>query len=127
MHNGADFRFKTRVDPSELTLCFPLCIGSPGSPVEMSITMTGSMLDIHWTPGETGGGHVIGYVIEARPSGTSAKIFALCIQFEIQGVVHCYGRNLLQTRCKINIFSTLRRFIFKIIVCTSQVIVSLTT
>ncbi|KAI2666107.1 Protein sidekick-1 [Labeo rohita] len=42
--------------------------GSPGSPVEMSITKTGSMLNIHWTPGETGGGHVTGYVIEARPS-----------------------------------------------------------
>uniref|UniRef100_A0A672MUC5 Sidekick cell adhesion molecule 1 n=1 Tax=Sinocyclocheilus grahami TaxID=75366 RepID=A0A672MUC5_SINGR len=42
--------------------------GSPGSPVEMSITKTGSMLNIHWTPGETGAGHVTGYVIEARPS-----------------------------------------------------------
>nr|XP_055046951.1 protein sidekick-1 isoform X1 [Misgurnus anguillicaudatus]XP_055046954.1 protein sidekick-1 isoform X1 [Misgurnus anguillicaudatus] len=42
--------------------------GSPGSPVEMSITKTGSMLNINWTPGETGAGHVTGYVIEARPS-----------------------------------------------------------
>uniref|UniRef100_A0A8C1IU41 Sidekick cell adhesion molecule 1a n=1 Tax=Cyprinus carpio TaxID=7962 RepID=A0A8C1IU41_CYPCA len=42
--------------------------GSPGSPVEMSITKTGSMLNIHWTPGDTGAGHVTGYVIEARPS-----------------------------------------------------------
>ncbi|TRY87491.1 hypothetical protein DNTS_035314, partial [Danionella cerebrum] len=42
--------------------------GSPGSPVEMSITKAGSMLDIHWTPGEAGAGHVTGYVIEARPS-----------------------------------------------------------
>uniref|UniRef100_A0A8C2PW60 Sidekick cell adhesion molecule 1a n=1 Tax=Cyprinus carpio TaxID=7962 RepID=A0A8C2PW60_CYPCA len=47
--------------------------GSPGSPVEMSITKTGSMLNIHWTPGDTGAGHVTGYVIEARPSGTSLK------------------------------------------------------
>uniref|UniRef100_A0A9J8AZB0 Sidekick cell adhesion molecule 1 n=1 Tax=Cyprinus carpio carpio TaxID=630221 RepID=A0A9J8AZB0_CYPCA len=42
--------------------------GSPGSPVEMSISKTGSMLNIHWTPGDTGAGHVTGYVIEARPS-----------------------------------------------------------
>uniref|UniRef100_A0A673KGP5 Protein sidekick-1-like n=1 Tax=Sinocyclocheilus rhinocerous TaxID=307959 RepID=A0A673KGP5_9TELE len=42
--------------------------GSPGSPVEMSITKTGSMLNIHWTPGDTGAEHVTGYVIEARPS-----------------------------------------------------------
>uniref|UniRef100_A0A671SPN1 Protein sidekick-1-like n=1 Tax=Sinocyclocheilus anshuiensis TaxID=1608454 RepID=A0A671SPN1_9TELE len=42
--------------------------GSPGSPVEMSITKIGSMLNIHWTPGDTGAGHVTGYVIEARPS-----------------------------------------------------------
>ncbi|XP_073801026.1 protein sidekick-1 isoform X4 [Danio rerio] len=42
--------------------------GSPGSPVEMSITKTGSMLNIQWTAGETGAGHVTGYVIEARPS-----------------------------------------------------------
>uniref|UniRef100_A0A8C2J1Q0 Sidekick cell adhesion molecule 1a n=1 Tax=Cyprinus carpio TaxID=7962 RepID=A0A8C2J1Q0_CYPCA len=51
--------------------------GSPGSPVEMSITKTGSMLNIHWTPGDTGAGHVTGYVIEARPSGTSHLVTSL--------------------------------------------------
>lgn len=33
------------------------------------------MLNIQWTPGETGAGHVTGYVIEARPSGTALKTF----------------------------------------------------
>uniref|UniRef100_A0A8B9REK4 Sidekick cell adhesion molecule 1a n=1 Tax=Astyanax mexicanus TaxID=7994 RepID=A0A8B9REK4_ASTMX len=42
--------------------------GSPGSPVETSITKSGPTLTIHWTPGETGSGRVTGYVIEARPS-----------------------------------------------------------
>lgn len=58
---------------SQFTAHSPLCVGSPGSPVEMSITKTGSMLNIHWTPGDTGAGHMTGYVIEARPSGTSVK------------------------------------------------------
>ncbi|XP_035260908.1 protein sidekick-1 isoform X3 [Anguilla anguilla] len=42
--------------------------GSPGSPIETSITKSSSALTIHWTPGDTGAGPVIGYVIEARPS-----------------------------------------------------------
>ncbi|KAI4883980.1 hypothetical protein NFI96_003360 [Prochilodus magdalenae] len=42
--------------------------GSPGSPLETSITKSGSTLTIHWTPGDTGAGRVTGYVIEARPS-----------------------------------------------------------
>lgn len=43
--------------------------GTPGSPVEMSITKTSSALDIHWSEGDIGGAPVSGYVIEARPSG----------------------------------------------------------
>ncbi|XP_076004254.1 protein sidekick-1-like isoform X2 [Genypterus blacodes] len=42
--------------------------GSPGSPLEMSITKTSSALTIHWTEGEKGAAPVTGYVIEARPS-----------------------------------------------------------
>ncbi|XP_047663711.1 protein sidekick-1 isoform X3 [Tachysurus fulvidraco] len=42
--------------------------GSPGSPLRTSVTKSGSGLTIHWTPGDTGAGHVTGYVIEARPS-----------------------------------------------------------
>ncbi|XP_074485750.1 protein sidekick-1-like isoform X2 [Sebastes fasciatus] len=42
--------------------------GSPGSPMEMSITKTSSELAVHWTEGETGASPVTGYVIEARPS-----------------------------------------------------------
>ncbi|KAE8300407.1 Protein sidekick-1 [Larimichthys crocea] len=42
--------------------------GSPGSPMEMSITKTSSALTIHWTEGDTGAAPVTGYVIEARPS-----------------------------------------------------------
>nr|XP_046227677.1 protein sidekick-1-like isoform X2 [Scatophagus argus] len=42
--------------------------GSPGSPMEMSITKTSSELTIHWTEGDIGAAPVTGYVIEARPS-----------------------------------------------------------
>ncbi|KAI3352479.1 hypothetical protein L3Q82_005431 [Scortum barcoo] len=42
--------------------------GSPGSPMEMSITKTSSELTIHWSEGESGAAPVTGYVIEARPS-----------------------------------------------------------
>ncbi|XP_062388932.1 protein sidekick-1 isoform X4 [Sardina pilchardus] len=42
--------------------------GSPGSPVEMSITKSTSALTLHWTPGDLGSGQLTGYVIEARPS-----------------------------------------------------------
>ncbi|XP_010789190.1 protein sidekick-1-like [Notothenia coriiceps] len=42
--------------------------GSPGSPIEMSITKASSALTIHWSDGETGAAPVTGYVIEARPS-----------------------------------------------------------
>ncbi|XP_038141195.1 protein sidekick-1-like isoform X2 [Cyprinodon tularosa] len=42
--------------------------GSPGSPVEMSITKTSSALTIHWSEGDTGAAPVSGYVVEARPS-----------------------------------------------------------
>ncbi|KAL4624411.1 protein sidekick-1-like [Arapaima gigas] len=42
--------------------------GAPGSPKQMSVTKSPSSLTIHWSPGDTGGGPVTGYVIEARPS-----------------------------------------------------------
>ncbi|XP_041942102.1 protein sidekick-1 isoform X2 [Alosa sapidissima] len=42
--------------------------GSPGSPVDMSITKSTSALTLHWTPGDSGSGQLTGYVIEARPS-----------------------------------------------------------
>ncbi|XP_053193293.1 protein sidekick-1-like [Scomber japonicus] len=42
--------------------------GTPGSPLEMSITKTSSALTIHWTDGDIGAAPVTGYVIEARPS-----------------------------------------------------------
>lgn len=44
--------------------------GSPGSPMDMSITKTSSALNIHWSEGDVGAAPVTGYVIEARPSGT---------------------------------------------------------
>lgn len=43
--------------------------GSPGSPMDMSITKTSSALNIHWSEGNIGAAPVTGYVIEARPSG----------------------------------------------------------
>ncbi|KAM9770293.1 protein sidekick-1-like isoform 2-T2 [Menidia menidia] len=42
--------------------------GSPGSPMEMSITKTSSALTVHWSEGDIGAAPVTGYVIEARPS-----------------------------------------------------------
>ncbi|KAM4584441.1 protein sidekick-1-like isoform 2-T2 [Odontesthes bonariensis] len=42
--------------------------GSPGSPLEMSITKTSSALTVHWSEGDIGAAPVTGYVIEARPS-----------------------------------------------------------
>ncbi|XP_070837515.1 protein sidekick-1 isoform X2 [Chaetodon trifascialis] len=42
--------------------------GSPGTPMEMSITKTSSALTIHWSEGDIGAAPVTGYVIEARPS-----------------------------------------------------------
>uniref|UniRef100_A0A3B4UYM2 Sidekick cell adhesion molecule 1 n=1 Tax=Seriola dumerili TaxID=41447 RepID=A0A3B4UYM2_SERDU len=42
--------------------------GTPGSPMEMSITKTSSALNIHWSEGDIGAAPVTGYVIEARPS-----------------------------------------------------------
>ncbi|XP_034045142.1 protein sidekick-1-like isoform X2 [Thalassophryne amazonica] len=42
--------------------------GTPGSPVEMSITKTSSVVTINWSEGEAGAAPVSGYVIEARPS-----------------------------------------------------------
>uniref|UniRef100_A0A6Q2ZJC6 Sidekick cell adhesion molecule 1a n=1 Tax=Esox lucius TaxID=8010 RepID=A0A6Q2ZJC6_ESOLU len=42
--------------------------GTPGSPMEMSITKSSTALTLHWSEGDAGAGPVIGYVIEARPS-----------------------------------------------------------
>ncbi|XP_078096275.1 protein sidekick-1 [Mustelus asterias] len=42
--------------------------GSPGPPLNPSISETGSTLTIHWTQGLLGAGPLKGYVIEARPS-----------------------------------------------------------
>ncbi|XP_030646363.1 LOW QUALITY PROTEIN: protein sidekick-1 [Chanos chanos] len=42
--------------------------GSPGSPVQATVTKSGSALTVHWLPGDTGKGQITGYVIEARPS-----------------------------------------------------------
>uniref|UniRef100_A0A8C6LUS6 Sidekick cell adhesion molecule 1 n=1 Tax=Nothobranchius furzeri TaxID=105023 RepID=A0A8C6LUS6_NOTFU len=42
--------------------------GTPGAPMDMSITKTSSALTIHWSEGEVGSAPVMGYVIEARPS-----------------------------------------------------------
>uniref|UniRef100_A0A3Q3VZI8 Uncharacterized protein n=1 Tax=Mola mola TaxID=94237 RepID=A0A3Q3VZI8_MOLML len=42
--------------------------GSPGSPMDMSITKTSTTLTIHWSGGITGAAPVTGYVIESRPS-----------------------------------------------------------
>lgn len=43
--------------------------GSPGSPMDMSITKTSSDLTIQWSEGDVGEASVTGYTIEARPSG----------------------------------------------------------
>ncbi|XP_061575564.1 protein sidekick-1-like isoform X2 [Cololabis saira] len=42
--------------------------GSPGSPMEISISRSSSGLTIHWSEGDVGAASVTGYVIEARPS-----------------------------------------------------------
>ncbi|XP_075890891.1 protein sidekick-1-like isoform X2 [Nelusetta ayraudi] len=42
--------------------------GSPGSPMDMSITKTSSALTIHWSEGDAGGGPVTGFVVETRAS-----------------------------------------------------------
>lgn len=57
---------------SHTSPCLGLCSGSPGSPVEMSITKSTSALTLHWAPGDTGSGALTGYVIEARPSGRTS-------------------------------------------------------
>ncbi|XP_049577112.1 protein sidekick-1 isoform X1 [Syngnathus scovelli] len=42
--------------------------GSPGSPIEISITKASSALTIHWAEGDSGAAPISGYVIESRPS-----------------------------------------------------------
>ncbi|KAK7162105.1 hypothetical protein R3I94_004680 [Phoxinus phoxinus] len=42
--------------------------GSPGSPLQTSVTKSASALTLHWSEGVEGAGPVTGYVIEARPS-----------------------------------------------------------
>uniref|UniRef100_A0A673FZA3 Protein sidekick-1-like n=1 Tax=Sinocyclocheilus rhinocerous TaxID=307959 RepID=A0A673FZA3_9TELE len=42
--------------------------GSPGSPLQTSVTKSASALTLHWSEGAEGAGPVTGYVIETRPS-----------------------------------------------------------
>ncbi|KAM6940425.1 protein sidekick-1-like [Xenentodon cancila] len=42
--------------------------GSPGSPMEISISRSSSALTVHWSEGDVGAAPVTGYVIETRPS-----------------------------------------------------------
>ncbi|XP_072916750.1 protein sidekick-1 isoform X1 [Hemitrygon akajei] len=42
--------------------------GSPGPPLNPSVSETASAVTIHWTPGVPGAGPIKGYIIEARPS-----------------------------------------------------------
>ncbi|XP_051877097.1 protein sidekick-1 [Pristis pectinata] len=42
--------------------------GSPGPPLDPSISESASTVTIHWAPGMPGAGPIKGYVIEARPS-----------------------------------------------------------
>lgn len=50
-------------------LCSP---GAPGPPGEPFISRYGSAITIHWSSGDPGQGPITRYVIEARPSGTTA-------------------------------------------------------
>ncbi|MBN3277397.1 SDK1 protein, partial [Polyodon spathula] len=43
-------------------------VGSPGSPLEPSVTKSASTLTLHWSAGDPGTEPVTGYAIEARPS-----------------------------------------------------------
>lgn len=52
-------------------------IGSPGSPLQTSVTKSASALTLHWSEGVEGAGPVTGYVIEARPSGKQQFIVHL--------------------------------------------------
>lgn len=42
--------------------------GSPGSPVDMSVSKTSSGLTLHWAEGDIGSAPISGYVVESRPS-----------------------------------------------------------
>uniref|UniRef100_A0A8C6TGS4 Sidekick cell adhesion molecule 1a n=1 Tax=Neogobius melanostomus TaxID=47308 RepID=A0A8C6TGS4_9GOBI len=42
--------------------------GSPGAPVDMSVSKTSSGLTLHWAEGDIGSAPISGYVVESRPS-----------------------------------------------------------
>ncbi|XP_020795716.2 LOW QUALITY PROTEIN: protein sidekick-1-like [Boleophthalmus pectinirostris] len=42
--------------------------GSPGAPLDLSVSKTSSGLTLHWSEGDTGSAPISGYVIESRPS-----------------------------------------------------------
>ncbi|XP_053271488.1 LOW QUALITY PROTEIN: protein sidekick-1-like [Pleuronectes platessa] len=71
---GATYTFSVQAltvshgPPAQTNITAQPVQGSPGSPVEMSITKTSSDLNIHWSEGDVGAAPVTGYVIEARPS-----------------------------------------------------------
>lgn len=48
--------------------------GAPGPPGEPFISRYGSAITIHWSSGDPGQGPITRYVIEARPSGTTAAV-----------------------------------------------------
>uniref|UniRef100_A0A672ZLG2 Sidekick cell adhesion molecule 1a n=1 Tax=Sphaeramia orbicularis TaxID=375764 RepID=A0A672ZLG2_9TELE len=55
--------------PIEANITAQSVQGTPGSPMEMSITKTSSSaLTLHWSEGDTGAAPITGYVIETRPS-----------------------------------------------------------
>lgn len=64
---------------------FFLNAGSPGSPLKTSVSKSASGLTIDWIPGDTGGGRVTGYVIEARPSGVYLYSSGKCRTQQIVG------------------------------------------
>lgn len=43
--------------------------GTPGTPMDMSISKTSAGLTLHWSEGNIGAAPITGYVIESRPSG----------------------------------------------------------
>lgn len=50
-----------------------VCAGAPGPPGVPIIVRYSSAIAIHWSSGDPGKGPITRYVLEARPSGTSAQ------------------------------------------------------
>ncbi|XP_070712624.1 protein sidekick-1-like [Pempheris klunzingeri] len=71
---GATYAFSVQAltvsygPPTQANITAQSVQGSPGSPMEISITKTSSALTIHWSEGDNGAAPVSGYIIEARPS-----------------------------------------------------------